>query len=164
MFSTLKLYAIGAAFLALCGFATYEYFHLIHEGEQKVEEADKSARDDERAKIKTEQAQLQQKANLAEAKANAIQASFDDYMRNHPVATLGLHCTASYSGPGLPGNTGQNIGHEVPGAGSDVVPKVSERSVDGAVNTILRAAGKLATLYGEYQQQPEIEATTDARR
>lgn len=165
MFSTVKLYGIIAAFLALSGLATYVYVHLIREGEAKVEAADKAARDDERTKIKVEQAALNQRANEAEAKANATQASFDDYMRNHTVASIGVHFCAANSGGSRPaGDSSPNGGNEVPGAGPAVVSPVPERSVDGAIDTILRASGRLATLYQQYQQQPEVKGNVDAGR
>lgn len=157
------LYVI--AFAGLGAFAVYERAHLINEGESKVEAADKAARDDERAKIQVEQTALNQRANTAEAKANATQASFDDYMRTHSPVTVGVHfCASNDSGHGLPGDSTTNAGNAVPGAGPNPVPEVSERSLDGAVDTILRASGRLATLYQQYQQQPEIKATTDAGR
>lgn len=164
MFSTLKLYAALAAIIGLAGFVTYGYFHLINKGKAEVEAADKAARDDERAKIKVEQAALNHRADEAEAKANATQASFDDYMRNHTVASIGVHFCANSSGSGSAGNGEANGGNEVPGTGPAVVPAVSERSLDGAIDTILRASGRLATLYQQYQQQPEIGGTADAGR
>lgn len=156
--ATIRLYALVAGLIALSGWLTYERFHLIHEGEARIEATDKAARADERAKVKLEQVDLQHRASLAEAKANATQASFDDYMRNSSVGFRVCYAPGD-SGRGLSGDAGPNEGNAVPGAGSEVVYAVPA----GAANTVLRAAGRLAILYGQYQQQPEIKASTDAR-
>lgn len=145
-------------FVGLGGGLAYEHYHLIHEGESKIEAQDKAAKIVLDQQVAGRTAALQQAADQAAKDRDATQNELDAYRAAHPVTSV-LVCHENHSSPGLPQASGSHGGAANSSSGSAPVPEVLGRSSDQSVDvgpeldTILRAAGELGTLYREDQEQ-----------
>jgi hypothetical protein len=148
----------GLAVLMAVGFAVFVHHERVV-GEQKVIAADAAAVAREHAKSILEQQAIQAKADAAEKVRDATQKTLDDYMSAHPVGSVFVCNKPHDSGPtGLPEVSSSNPGDAVSGAGPDPVSAVpSGVDIGPDLSTLVRAAGTVATLYRQYQQQPEVK-------
>lgn len=148
----------GVAVLVLIG-AMYEVHVQREIGRNEVVAADAAARADERAKIAKEQVAVQAKADAAEVAREASDQKFNAYMSAHPVGSIIVCHQPSNQPGGLRPASSPNGADAGAGSGPPVVPTVSAGGVDIGPRTgvIVRAAGKMAELYRQYQQQPEVK-------
>lgn len=151
------LWAALAVALTLGG--AYFVHHERVIGEQKVVAADAAAVAREHAQAVKDQAVIQAMADQAEKNRVATQKSLDDYMSAHPVGAVFVCNQPRSSGSaGLPQVAPAHPSDAVSGAGPATVPAVSTGvDIGPDLATVVRAAGTVATLYRQYQQQPEVK-------
>lgn len=140
------------------GFAAFTH-HERAIGEQRVVAADAAAVAREHARAVKDQAAIQAKADAAERDRVTTQKALDDYMSAHPIGSVFVCSNPRRSGPiRLPEAPAAHAGDAVSGAGPNPVPTVSTGiDIGPDLSTLVRAAGTVATLYRQYQQQPEVK-------
>jgi hypothetical protein len=154
-----ETYLWAALAVALTLIGAYFVHHERVVGEQKIISADAAAVAREHAQELKYQAALQAASDKAESYRESMQKGLNDYMAAHPVGPV-LMCNQSRGSgsAGLPEATPAHSGDAVSGTGPATVPEVPAGiDIGPDLSTIVRAAGTMATLYRQYQQQPEVK-------
>lgn len=142
------------AVLMSVGFALFIHHERVI-GEQKVIAADAKAKATLDAKVAQQTKALQDKADASENARVATQKALDDYMSAHPVGTVLVCSNTRSGGAGVPQAPNPPTDVRVT-PGPAVVPEVPGRStardIGPALDTIVRAAGAMAGLYRETQE------------
>lgn len=133
---------------------------VYNDGIRKVEVADTLARAAEHDKVVAETYRLQRVADQAKGDRDAVQKTLDAYVDAHPIGPVRL-CNPSNQPARMPAVPAPHPSDDVPRPGPAPVQEVLGRDagpddIGPELATVVRAAGTLAGLYRQYQQQPEV--------
>jgi hypothetical protein len=156
----IRLYAELAAVVVLLGAFWWYSAHERAIGEAKIVAADAQAITKARAQVAAQTQALQTQADVQAKDANDARNNLDAYMASHPTGAVLVRHQSCGSGPGMPQVAATHTADGFTSAGPAAVPEVpggslgTSTDISAELNTLMRAAGQLAILDRQWQQQP----------